>query len=88
MSNSPYDILRGRGLIPPSPQTLYPFPELEPGDAFFIPAPASNVIVLNAARRYREKHNSVFKIKTRKEVHNGQPGLMVYCISTDPNRVK
>jgi len=81
-----YEILKGRGLPPPTtnhkPVSKYPFSELSVGDCFFAPGKQTFDMSAfhNAAKRFA-KHVPGFRIAIRKEVHNGQSGLMIYRVN-------
>ena len=82
---SDYILLKGRGSPPPASSqqvTKYPFDLLSIGDCFFVPHKSTIDMSAyhSAARRYA-KHVPGFRIAVRKEIHNGQSGLMIYRVN-------
>ena len=64
------------------PRTKYPFPQMKIGDVFYVPCEPdlrelTQSKVLNAARRFRTKHNPIFAVRTQSTEHEGQFAIVV-----------
>ena len=79
LSPSQYEIVKAPDVISLS---KYPFSKMEIGDAFYVACEkdlrAHKQSEIHAsARRFREKHNSSFRITTRATMHEGSYAVVV-----------